>query len=568
MPVQYSGVLAEHRAVREQAGLFDVSHMGEIEFSGHDVIAFLERAFTNNVLKLKTGDAQYTLMLNDEGGVVDDLILYCMKSGSLYMAIVNASNIEKDVSRLQAYMQQWECDVTIKNVSEKLGLFAVQGPNALEIVKSFCGDAFFNEVRTVNDFEKMMRFTFQFGNVRGVNLMLARTGYTGEDGFELCFENEHAHLVWNHLLEVGKDMGLAPVGLGARDTLRLEMGYALYGHELREDVNPFEANLHWVVKMNKEFVGKSSLEACLKQKRRLVGFVIDSEKVVLRQGAIVEGLMCINRDRYADNEWECVGAVCSGGYSPTLEKPIGTALISTEKESSELRDVLRATTTITAALMNGAKEVVPCDTLEELNLLKAGYAEGTYVTGGEKDYAKVPELALGNSPQSYAGATVSNKTVLLLTTNGTLTIKKASLLGNVCLVCFNNVSAIREHLLKSDYREKKVYIVCSGKNGMFASEDFLCAGLLVDKLVTERNTFENFILGDAANVARVYYEKFRGAYEAGLVNSESGRQLISKGMQMDVDFCAKVDTMFAVPVFQDGAIRLEKLITKKFKRVD
>ncbi|MCS6988495.1 MAG: glycine cleavage system aminomethyltransferase GcvT [Chloroherpetonaceae bacterium] len=312
MPLQYEGIIAEHKAVRESVGVFDVSHMGEVEIKGENALAFLQKVTTNDVAQLYDGKAQYATMLyeNDsrypDGGAVDDFIVSRI-SATHFFLVVNASNIEKDVEWLRRNATE---GVEIVNRSDELSLLAVQGRNA---------EATLQKLTSLN-LAEIRYYHFERGKLANVEMMISRTGYTGEDGFELCFPNEFAEQVWNAILEAGKPFHIKPIGLGARDTLRLEMGYALYGHELDETTNPIEAGLGWVVKFGKgDFNGKQAcLNAKEKPRKKLIGFVLKG-KSVARQGYEI-----------ANKNGETIGQVRSGTLSPTLEKPIGTGFVRPE----------------------------------------------------------------------------------------------------------------------------------------------------------------------------------------------------------------------------------------------
>ncbi len=309
MPVQYSGIIAEHKAVRNAAGLFDVSHMGNFYVKGTRAKDFLQYLTTNDLEKLEAGHAQYNLMLYPHGGIVDDLIIYRIDRDT-YFLIVNASNAPKDFEWMQQHITAFE-GVDLEDHTDRLSLIALQGPFALNILK-IVFPAFSTESLGL----------FQFGNAsfQGSELIIARTGYTGENGVEICLPNDIALTLWEALIAAGKEFNIQPVGLGARDTLRLEMGYSLYGHEIDQDTNPFEARLKWVVKINKgHFIGK---EACqqveLNLKRGVAGFSLNG-RVLPRQGFKV----------YNTDHQE-IGWVCSGTLSPTLQEPIGTCSIVRE----------------------------------------------------------------------------------------------------------------------------------------------------------------------------------------------------------------------------------------------
>ncbi|MDZ4224459.1 MAG: glycine cleavage system aminomethyltransferase GcvT, partial [bacterium] len=258
MPVQYSGVVEEHNAVRKAAGLFDVSHMGEFEFTGPDALPFLEYLTPNSVSKLTDGQAQYSMLCNENGGIVDDLLVYRFNPEKFVM-VVNASNIEKDWQWIQKNTGR-RTQYAIRNISDQTALLALQGPKAKEIIKT-----------------DLKPFHFFEGELFGVkNCTIARTGYTGEDGFEIFCPADQAVTLWQALLKAGAPLGLKPTGLGARDTLRLEARLSLYGHEINDETNPLEAGLSWVVKLDKpfDFIGKQALKKIKEGglKRQIVGF--------------------------------------------------------------------------------------------------------------------------------------------------------------------------------------------------------------------------------------------------------------------------------------------------------
>ena len=309
MPVQYSGIIAEHRAVRNAAGLFDVSHMGNFYVKGSRAKDFLQYMTTNDLEKLEEGQAQYNLMLYSHGGIVDDLIIYRIDHDT-YFLIVNASNAQKDFEWLQEHINAFE-GVSLEDHTAQLSLIALQGPVAITILEKVFPSI---DVASLGSFEFCKAF-FQ-----NTELLIARTGYTGEQGVEICLPNSAALPLWEGLIAAGKEYSIQPIGLGARDTLRLEMGYSLYGHEIDQDTNPLEARLKWVVKMNKpHFIGK---EACQQVEQNLIrgvaGFSLDG-RVLPRQGFKV-----YNTDRQE------IGWVCSGTLSPTLQEPIGTCNIVRE----------------------------------------------------------------------------------------------------------------------------------------------------------------------------------------------------------------------------------------------
>ncbi|MCX8001523.1 MAG: glycine cleavage system aminomethyltransferase GcvT [Anoxybacillus mongoliensis] len=307
LPVQFSSIKEEHEAVRTRAGLFDVSHMGEFEIKGKDSLAFLQKMMTNDVAKLTDGRAQYTLMCYEDGGTIDDLLIY-KKADDHYLLVVNAANIEKDFAWLCEHVVG---DVELVNVSNDIAQLALQGPLAEKVLQSL----------TTIDLSAIKFFAFvDHVDVAGVQALVSRTGYTGEDGFELYCRAEDAQKLWRAILEAGKEDGVLPCGLGARDTLRFEACLPLYGQELSKDITPIEAGLAFAAKTNKDvdFFGKEVLR---KQKeegapRKLVGIEM-IDKGIPRHGYAV----------YRNDEQ--VGVVTTGTQSPTLKKNIGLALIST-----------------------------------------------------------------------------------------------------------------------------------------------------------------------------------------------------------------------------------------------
>jgi aminomethyltransferase len=307
MPVQYSGVIEEHLAVRQAAGLFDVSHMGEVEVSGANALAFIQHLTINDAAKLVDGQVQYSAICYPEGGVVDDVTLYRF-NGSHFLFCVNASNIEKDFDWMQQVLRESALkDVTLTNRSEEFAQLALQGPKAVAILAGL----------TDVSLDGLAYYHFCEGMVAGEKMIVSRTGYTGEDGFELYLPASAAVAVWQKLMAAGTPHGLLPIGLGARDTLRLEKGYALYGHELSRDISPLEAGLAWITKLDKvDFVGKAALVA---QKaagvpRRRIGLVMEE------RGIPRDGYPLFAGDRE-------VGVVTSGTMSPTLKLGIALALV-------------------------------------------------------------------------------------------------------------------------------------------------------------------------------------------------------------------------------------------------
>ena len=305
MPVQYSGIIDEHLAVRTRVGVFDVTHMGEFIVRGKDAVAFLQKMTINDVTKLYEGRVQYSAMCYDDGGIVDDLLVY--HCGDHYMLVVNASNTKKDFDWLKSHL---EGDVTLTDRSDEFSLLAVQGPQSLATLK---------KVVDV-DLSKIEYYHFTRGRVAGEEMIISRTGYTGELGFELYFrwEEAAAKMVWDAVFNAGKEFGIAPIGLGARDTLRLEMGYCLYGNDIDQTTHPLEAGLGWITKLNKgDFVGRSIMMEAKQEglRRTLVGFTL-SEKAVARHGYP----LLLNGSE--------MGHVTSGTFSPTLERAIGMGYVS------------------------------------------------------------------------------------------------------------------------------------------------------------------------------------------------------------------------------------------------
>lgn len=304
MPVLYAGIMEEHKAVRNAVGVFDVSHMGEFFAKGTNALSFLQSITVNDVSKLTPGKAQYSAMCFDDGGIVDDLLIYMLAENS-YMIVVNASNIEKDWEWMKKHCPS---DVEFVNKSDETALLAIQGPKSLETMQKL----------TSSNLSAIPYYNFVQGSIAGVEMIISRTGYTGELGFEIYFGVTHAEKIWNTIFDAGKEFGITPIGLGARDTLRLEMGYCLYGNDIDQTTNPIEANLGWITKLNKgEFVAKSILEKTKTDgpKRKLVGMLL-SDKAVPRHGypLVVNG--------------ENVGVVTSGTFAPSLEKGIAMGYVN------------------------------------------------------------------------------------------------------------------------------------------------------------------------------------------------------------------------------------------------
>lgn len=312
LPVQFSSIKEEHEAVRTKAGLFDVSHMGEIEVKGTDSLKYLQKMMTNDISKLKNSGAQYTAMCYENGGTVDDLLVYKIEDDH-YLLVVNASNIEKDFNWLQDHA---EGNVELKNLSENMAQLAIQGPLAEKVLQKLAG----------TNLSDIGFFKFQQDvDLNGKKALVSRTGYTGEDGFEVYCDAKDAASLWNEILEAGKEEGVLPCGLGARDTLRFEANLALYGQELSPDITPLEAGIGFAVKVNKEadFIGKEVLK---NQKengvpRKLAGIEMIDRGIPRHGYPVYKGE-------------ELIGEVTTGTQSPTLKKNIGLVLI--KKEHAEL----------------------------------------------------------------------------------------------------------------------------------------------------------------------------------------------------------------------------------------
>ena len=303
MPVQYSGVMDEHRAVRAAAGLFDVSHMGEVRISGPGSEAFLQGLTPNDVSKLKRLRAHYSALLTPQGTYIDDLLIYRFEEDE-FLVIPNAANVRSDYEWIASHAPE---GVAVENLSDRYALLALQGPAASAILQPLTGTTL----------DKIRYYSFRQGKVAGAPTIISRTGYTGEDGFELYVAPEDAEGVWEALLEAGRPSGLVPAGLGARDTLRLEAAMALYGHELDDDTTPWEAGLGWTVKMEAgDFVGRDALEAARQAgpRKRLVGFEVTGRGIAREGGEILLGE-------------ESIGRVTSGTFSPTLERALGLAYV-------------------------------------------------------------------------------------------------------------------------------------------------------------------------------------------------------------------------------------------------
>lgn len=307
MPVQYEGVNAEHETVRNSVGVFDVSHMGEFYLKGEKALDLLQKVTSNNAALLQDGKIQYSYMPNEKGGIVDDLLVYRIKENE-YMLVVNASNMEKDWNWIKSHNN---FGVTMEDASSKTSLLAIQGPKTIEALQPL----------TDIDLSKLKYYTFQIGTFAGIkDVIVSATGYTGAGGFEIYFKNEHAETIWKKVFESGEKFGIKPIGLAARDTLRLEMGFCLYGNDIDETTSPLEAGLGWITKFDKEFINSENLKKQKEEgvKRRLIGFELTG-KGIPRQGYDI-----------VDTDGNKIGNVTSGTMSPSLKKAIGMGYVSKE----------------------------------------------------------------------------------------------------------------------------------------------------------------------------------------------------------------------------------------------
>jgi aminomethyltransferase len=315
MPVQYSGLIEEHNTVRNAVGVFDVSHMGEFLVRGKGALDLIQLVTSNDASKLVDGKVQYSCMPNEKGGIVDDLLVYRFNE-ELYMLVVNASNIDKDWNWISAHNT---FEAVMENHSEDTALLAVQGPKALEAMQKL----------TSMPLVGMEYYTFQMGTFAGVeNVIVSTTGYTGAGGCEIYMPNASAKKIWDAVMEAGAEFGIKPIGLGARDTLRLEMGFCLYGNDIDDTTSPIEAGLGWITKFTKQFVNYDAIKAHKENgtARRLVGFEL-LDRGIPRHGYEI-----------VDADMNVIGVVTSGTQSPTLNKPIGMAYVPTAlaKPGSEI----------------------------------------------------------------------------------------------------------------------------------------------------------------------------------------------------------------------------------------
>ena len=307
MPVQYEGVNAEHETVRKAVGVFDVSHMGEFLIEGEHALELIQKVTSNDAEKLTIGKAQYSCLPNDHGGIVDDLIVYKVKDLT-YLLVVNASNIEKDWNWIQS---KNDVGATMRNLSDDYSLLAIQGPKAVEAMQSLSS----------HDLSAIPFYNFIVGDFAGIeHVIISATGYTGSGGFEIYCKNSEVKQVWDKVFEAGAKYGIKPIGLAARDTLRLEMGYCLYGNDIDDTTSPIEAGLGWVTKFTKKFTNSEALEAekANGPKRKLVAFELD-ERGVPRHGYDI-----------VDDNGNKIGEVTSGTMAPSLNKGIGMGYVTTE----------------------------------------------------------------------------------------------------------------------------------------------------------------------------------------------------------------------------------------------
>ncbi len=308
MPVQYRGILDEARTVRTKAGLFDLGHMGRVAVRGPQAEAFLQRLQTNDVAAIPPGRIRYAMILNEQGLTQDDILVYRNAKNDGFFVVINAGNAARDLGIMRDVARRF--DVVVDDCTAKLGMIAIQGPLSQQITQRICG----------GDLASLKYYAWMDTTVCGMPMTMSRTGYTGEDGFEVYVPGGNEKKVWDAFMDAGSKDGLLPIGLGARDTLRHEAGMPLYGHEIDETTNPLEAGLDWAVKMNHDFVGKAALEKVLQQGgtgRKLVGITTASKRCP-RQGYPVQ------------KGGTAIGHVCSGNVSPTLDTNIATAYVRAE----------------------------------------------------------------------------------------------------------------------------------------------------------------------------------------------------------------------------------------------
>jgi aminomethyltransferase len=318
MPVQYEGVTAEHEVVRNSVGVFDVSHMGEFLIEGPNALALIQKVTSNDASTLIDGKAQYSCLPNADGGIVDDLIVYKLKD-ELYLLVVNASNIEKDWNWISSHN---EMNAIMKNLSEDFSLLAIQGPKAVEAMQSL----------TSVNLAEISYYHFKVADFAGIdNVIISATGYTGSGGFEIYCKNTEVEQIWNKVFEAGAAFGIKPIGLAARDTLRLEMGFCLYGNDINDTTSPLEAGLGWITKFTKEFINSENLK---KQKeagitRKLIGFEMIDRGIPRHDYEIVNA------------EGNSIGIVTSGTQAPSLNKAIGMGYVSMDYATADSEIYIR-----------------------------------------------------------------------------------------------------------------------------------------------------------------------------------------------------------------------------------
>ncbi|QQX76288.1 MULTISPECIES: glycine cleavage system aminomethyltransferase GcvT [Aequorivita] len=310
MPVSYEGVNAEHETVRKSVGVFDVSHMGEFLITGPNALHLIQKICSNDISKIVDGQAQYNCMPNETGGIVDDLIVYKFEDGK-YLLVVNASNIDKDWDWIT---KQNTMGAEMRNLSDDYSLLAIQGPKAVEAMQSL----------TSEDLSAIKFYHFKVADFAGIaHVIISATGYTGSGGFEIYCKNSEVEQVWNKVMEAGKDFGIKPIGLAARDTLRLEMGFCLYGNDINDTTSPLEAGLDWITKFTKDFINSENLKKQKEEgvKRKLIGFELNERGIPRHDYEIV------------DKDGKKIGTVTSGTMAPSLNKGIGMGYVTTENSA-------------------------------------------------------------------------------------------------------------------------------------------------------------------------------------------------------------------------------------------
>jgi len=310
MPVSYEGVNAEHETVRKGVGVFDVSHMGEFLITGPNALDLIQKVCSNDISKIVDGQAQYNCMPNETGGIVDDLIVYKFEDGK-YLLVVNASNIDKDWDWIT---KQNTMGAEMRNLSDDYSLLAIQGPKAVEAMQSL----------TSEDLSGIKFYHFKVADFAGIeHVIISATGYTGSGGFEIYCKNSEVEQVWNKVMEAGKDFGIKPIGLAARDTLRLEMGFCLYGNDINDTTSPLEAGLGWITKFTQDFINSENLKKQKEEgvKRKLIGFELNERGIPRHDYEIV------------DKDGKKIGTVTSGTMAPSLNKGIGMGYVTTENSA-------------------------------------------------------------------------------------------------------------------------------------------------------------------------------------------------------------------------------------------